>query len=150
MEFQFGIADEALRLREGEIVVEEMMEYGSVGAAEAALGRNLTAWELKWYDYTAHVSDYKLYCFNIVFLFIIFNLAPLPSVVLDLLKVKSLEKYRLQPGVHNSREAIWQCYKQVTILFFTVVGPLQLSSYPVVKVLSSSSSSADCCSSSRE
>jgi 4,4-dimethyl-9beta,19-cyclopropylsterol-4alpha-methyl oxidase len=119
----------------GEGTIDEMIEYASVGAAEGALGRNLTTWELKWFEYTANVSDYKLYCLNIVFLFLIFNFAPLPSVLLDFMKVKAFEKYRLQPGVHNSRESIWQCYKRVTVLFFTVVGPLQLSSYPAVKMV---------------
>ncbi|CAM6127007.1 unnamed protein product [Calypogeia fissa] len=112
-----------------------MLPYGSVGDAEAALRRNLTTLELKWFQYTVHVSDYHLYCFNIVLLFIVFNLAPLPSVVLDFLKVKAFEKYRLQPGVYNSSESIWQCYKRVTVLFFAVIGPLQLSSYPVIKMV---------------
>jgi 4,4-dimethyl-9beta,19-cyclopropylsterol-4alpha-methyl oxidase len=119
-----------------------MIEYASVGAAEGALGRNLTTWELKWFEYMANVSDYKVFCLNIVFLFLIFNLSLL-SVLPGFMKVKAFEKYRLQPGVHNIRECIWQCYKRVTVLFFTIVGPLQLSSYPTVKVLYSSST-GDC------
>jgi 4,4-dimethyl-9beta,19-cyclopropylsterol-4alpha-methyl oxidase len=110
-----------------------MLPFASVMDAQESLGRNLTYLELQWFRHTSGVSDYILYCYNIVFLFIIFNLAPLPSVLLDVLQVRAAEKYKLQPGVHNSRDAVWKCYKSVMLLFFTVVLPLQLSSFPAVR-----------------
>lgn len=105
----------------------------SLSEAEVALGRALTYWEGLWWKGTSSVSDYYLYCLNTIFLFMIFTIAPLPYVLLDVWKVKSAEKYKVQPGVHNEPSAAWRCYKVVMWTFFTVVGPLQLSSFPAVR-----------------
>lgn len=110
-----------------------MIPFDSIVEAEQSLGRPLTFLESIWWNRTHNVSNYTLYCYNIIFLFLIFNLAPLPSVLLDVFKVKAAEKYKVQPGVHNSRSATWKCYKAVMRAFFTLVGPLQLCSFPAIK-----------------
>ncbi|KAG0578518.1 hypothetical protein M758_4G025800 [Ceratodon purpureus] len=112
-----------------------MIPFTSAAAAEGALARSLTSWEEIWFRATHNVSDYKLYCMNIVFLFVIFSFAPLPYVLLDVWKVKSAEKWKVQPGVHNEPSETWRCYKVVMWTFFTVVGPLQLCSFPAVKFI---------------
>ncbi|KAK6130186.1 hypothetical protein DH2020_036102 [Rehmannia glutinosa] len=53
-----------------------MLPYATVEAAETALGRSLTAAETLWLNYSAHKSDYFLYCHNIIFLFLIFSVFP--------------------------------------------------------------------------
>jgi 4,4-dimethyl-9beta,19-cyclopropylsterol-4alpha-methyl oxidase len=112
-----------------------MIPFASLPEAEEALGRSLTLWEELWWSKTHNVSDYTLYCMNIIFLFVIFSVVPLPYVLLDVLKVKSAEKYKVQAGVHNEPSATWRCYKVVMWTFFTVVGPLQLCSFPAVRLI---------------
>lgn len=112
-----------------------MIPFLSVSEAAGALGRDLTFWERLWWNQTHNVSDYTLYCLNIVFLFLIFSVAPLPYVLLDVWKVRSAEKYKVQPGVHNESAETWRCYKVVMWSFFTIVGPLQLCSFPAVQFI---------------
>jgi 4,4-dimethyl-9beta,19-cyclopropylsterol-4alpha-methyl oxidase len=110
-----------------------MIPFTSIAEAEGALGRSLTSWEELWFTLTHNVSDYKLYCMNIVFLFIIFSFVPLPYVLLDVWKVRCAEKWKVQAGVHNEPAETWRCYKTVMWTFFTVVGPLQLCSFGAVR-----------------
>ncbi|KAL3700354.1 hypothetical protein R1sor_018376 [Riccia sorocarpa] len=112
-----------------------MIEYGSVAQAEAALGRALSRWELKWFEWTADVSDFNLYMMNFVFLLIIYTIAPLPSYILDVYKVSSFEKYRLQPGVHNTKASAIQCYLDTMKLFIFLVFPLNIVSWPTFKMI---------------
>lgn len=112
-----------------------MIPFTSIEEAETALNRSLTFSESLWYRSTHNVNDYFLYIHNIIFLFLIFNLAPLPSVCLDLWKVEAAEKYKVQPGTHNDKASTWKCYKMVMWTFVTVVGPLQLFSFPAVKFI---------------
>ncbi|KAL2651413.1 hypothetical protein R1flu_019541 [Riccia fluitans] len=112
-----------------------MMEYASVVEAEAALGRALSRWELKWFEWTADVSNFNLYMMNFVFLLIIYTIAPLPSYILDVYKVSRFEKYKLQPGVHNTKAAVIQCYKDTMKLFTFLVLPLNVASWPIFKII---------------
>ncbi|PKI56162.1 hypothetical protein CRG98_023430 [Punica granatum] len=112
-----------------------MLPYGSIGEAEAALGRGLTFAETLWFNYSATKSDYFLYLHNILFLFLIFTLVPLPLVFLELSGSVGLDKYKIQPRVRLSFSEMLRCYKDVMWMFFFVVGPLQLVSYPTVKMI---------------
>ncbi len=111
-----------------------MLPYNSLDEAAAALGRNLTFAETLWFNYSANKSDYLLYCHNILFLFLIFSIVPLPLVFAELLRSAGLDKCKIQPKVKLSFSEMVKCYKDVMRMFFLVVGPLQLLSYPSIKV----------------
>lgn len=115
--------------------IAEMLPYSSVESAVAALGRDLTFAESIWLKYTGHVPDSCLYFCNIIFLFVVFNCVPVPLAVLDGLNIQALKKYKIQPGVHYTAAEVLSCWRSVMKTFITVVGPLQLSSYPLVKVM---------------
>lgn len=59
-----------------------MLPYTSIQEAEAALGHGLTTAETLWFNYSATKSDYFLYCHNLLFLFLIFSIAPLYYIFL--------------------------------------------------------------------
>lgn len=119
-----------------------MIPYHSLQEAEAALGRILTFAETLWFNYSATKSDYFLYCHNILFLFLIFSLVPLPLVFLEVKRLSPFDSYKIQPKVRLSLHEMLNCYKDVMRMFFLVVGPLQLVSYPSVKVSSLSVTAA--------
>ncbi|GAB4834276.1 Methylsterol monooxygenase 1-1 [Ancistrocladus abbreviatus] len=112
-----------------------MLPYRTIEDAEAALNRTLTFAETLWFKYSANKSDYFLYCHNILFLLGVFSLAPLPVVFLELLRSSNFERFKIQPKVKLSRSEMFACYKTVMKLFFLIVGPLQLVSYPSVKFI---------------
>ncbi|KAH9777479.1 hypothetical protein WN943_013844 [Citrus x changshan-huyou] len=112
-----------------------MLPYATIEDAAAALGRNLTFAETLWYNYSANKSDYFLYCHNILFLFLVFSVAPLPFVVIESLRSDSFDKYKIQPKVRLSFSEMVRCYKDVMRMFFLVVGPLQLVSFPSVQMV---------------
>ncbi|XP_021901914.1 methylsterol monooxygenase 1-1-like [Carica papaya] len=112
-----------------------MLPYATIDEAAAALGRNLTFAETLWFNYSANKSDYFLYCHNILFLFLIFSLVPLPVVFLELARSAGFDGYKIQPKVRLSFEEMFKCYKDVMRMFFLVVGPLQLVSYPSIKMI---------------
>ncbi|EPS64399.1 hypothetical protein M569_10383, partial [Genlisea aurea] len=112
-----------------------MLPYATVDAAEATLGRPLSAAETLWLNYSANKSDYFLYCHNILFLFVVFSVFPLYFVFLECLFQKSIGYYKIQPKVNLSFSEKLRCYKSVMRSFFVVVGPLQLGSYPLVKMV---------------
>ncbi|KAG8374796.1 hypothetical protein BUALT_Bualt10G0032900 [Buddleja alternifolia] len=111
-----------------------MLPYATVEEAEATLGRSLTAAETLWLNYSASKSDYFLYCHNIILLFLIFSLFPFYYIFLEFFFKKSVGPYKIQPKVKLSFADTIQCYKSVMRAFFLVVGPLQLVSYPSIKV----------------
>lgn len=111
-----------------------MIPYATIEDASMALGRNLTTLETLWFEYSATKSDYYLYCHNILFLFLIFSLVPLPLVFLELARSAWFDRYKIQPKVKNSFSDMFRCYKDVMKMFLLVVGPLQLVSYPSIQV----------------
>ena len=111
-----------------------MLPYASIPEAVAALGRNLTFAETLWFNYSAAKSDYFLYCHNILFLFLVFSLVPLPLVFLELKRFSFVASHKIQPKVRLSLAETFKCYKDVMRMFFLVVGPLQLISYPSIQV----------------
>ncbi|CAL1375599.1 unnamed protein product [Linum trigynum] len=112
-----------------------MLPYNSIEAAAAHLGRNLTYAETLWFNYSADKSDDVLACHNILFLCLFFSVAPLPFVFIQLLRSPFFEKHKIQPKIQPSAAEIFNCYKDVMLSFFFVVGPLQLISYPSVKAV---------------
>lgn len=110
------------------------MTYETVEEAAAALGRNLSAAEALWFSYSARKSDYFLYCHNILFLFLTFSVVPVPLVLLELARSSGLLRYKIQPKVRLSLSETLSCYRDVMRMFFLVVGPLQLVSFPSIKV----------------
>ncbi|KAH1132923.1 hypothetical protein AAZX31_05G051400 [Glycine max] len=112
-----------------------MLPYGSIPEAAAALGRNLTSAETLWFNYSASKSDYFLYCHNILFLFLVFSLVPLPLVFLELKRFSFVASHKIQPKVRLSLAETFKCYKDVMRMFFLVVGPLQLISYPSIQMI---------------
>ncbi|KAG6518152.1 hypothetical protein ZIOFF_021554 [Zingiber officinale] len=97
---------------------------------EATLGRSLTFAEDIWFRYTARMPDYLLFYHNIIFLFIIFSLAPLPLTLIELGFPASVSSFKIQPKIRLPPTSFFQCYKDVMRVFLLIVGPLQLSSYP--------------------
>ncbi|KAJ3681920.1 hypothetical protein LUZ60_014493 [Juncus effusus] len=112
-----------------------MLPYTTLAEAEAALGRNLSACETFWFNYSARMPDYVLYYHNILFLLIIFSLAPLPLALVELLFPRAVSPYKIQPKVNLTPASFLQCYKDVMRVFVFVVGPLQLASYPIIKLV---------------
>ncbi|KAK1325464.1 Methylsterol monooxygenase 1-1 [Acorus calamus] len=112
-----------------------MLPYETLTEAEAALGRALTGPETLWFRYSARIPDSILYYHNVFFLLVIFTLVPLPLALIELRRPKLLDKYKIQPKVHVTTSEVLKCYKDVMFTFFCVVGPLQLSSYPIIQYI---------------
>ncbi|CAH1451503.1 methylsterol monooxygenase 1-1 [Lactuca sativa] len=112
-----------------------MLPYASLQDAETAIGRSLTAAETFWFNYSATKSDYFLYCHNILFLFLVFTIVPLFYVFIELLFSKNVIAYKIQPKVKFSFADNLNCYFDVMRMFLLVVGPLQLVSYPSIKMI---------------
>ncbi|XP_022736962.1 methylsterol monooxygenase 1-1-like [Durio zibethinus] len=112
-----------------------MLPFITIEEATAFLGRNLTVAETLWFNYSAKKSDYYLYCHNILFLFLIFSLVPLPLVFVEMMRYLGFDKYKIQPKVRLSLSEMFRCYKDVMRMFILVVGPLQLVSYPSIKMI---------------
>lgn len=59
---------------------------------------------------------------------------PLYYLFLEFFFRKSIQSYKIQPKVNLGLSEVFRCYKSVMRMFILVVGPLQLVSYPSVKV----------------
>ncbi|XP_041994569.1 methylsterol monooxygenase 1-1-like [Salvia splendens] len=112
-----------------------MLPYATIHEAEAALGRSLSTAETLWFNYSATKSDYILYCHNIIFLFLIFSLFPFYYLFLEFFFTNSVAPFKIQPKVNLSFSDTLRCYKSVMRMFFLVVGPLQLVSYPSILMI---------------
>ncbi|KAL8253709.1 hypothetical protein R6Q59_031930 [Mikania micrantha] len=112
-----------------------MLPYTTVQDAETAIGRSLTAAETLWFNYTANKSDYVLYCYNVLFLFIIFTTVPLFYLITELVFHDYAVAYKIQPKAKFSLIDNFKCYFDVMRVFILVVGPLQLVSYPSIRMI---------------
>ncbi|XP_021295523.1 methylsterol monooxygenase 1-1-like [Herrania umbratica] len=112
-----------------------MLPFETIEEAATFLGRNLTVAETLWFNYSAKKSDYYLYCHNILFLFLIFSVVPVPLVFVEMMRSFGFDKYKIQPKVRLSLSDMFRCYKDVMRMFVLVVGPLQLVSYPSIKMI---------------
>lgn len=117
-----------------------MIPYATVGEAEAAIGRSLSTAETIWYNYSATMPDYLLYYHNLLFLFVVFTIVPLPIALIELWAPRAVAPYKIQPKVQLAPVSFFKCYMDVLRVFVFVVGPLQLSSYPIIKVRNTKSS----------
>ncbi|GBG66260.1 hypothetical protein CBR_g57861 [Chara braunii] len=95
---------------------------------------NLTWAEAQWVQITSGWSDFQLYCCTFWILLAGYILGALPYMILDYLRIPFFEMYRLQPGFYNDGRTIFKCCRDVMLVFFTTVLPLQLLSYPYFKV----------------
>ncbi|KAJ0778841.1 putative 4-alpha-methylsterol monooxygenase [Helianthus annuus] len=112
-----------------------MLPYATLHDAETAINRSLTTAETLWFNYTATTSDYVLYCYNILFLFLIFTTVPLFYLFTELLFRDYVSVYKIQPKVRFSVNDYFKCYSDVMRMFILVVGPLQLVSYPSIRMI---------------
>eukprot|EP00271_Cylindrocystis_brebissonii_P003007 TRINITY_DN13757_c0_g1_i1.p1 TRINITY_DN13757_c0_g1~~TRINITY_DN13757_c0_g1_i1.p1 ORF type:complete len:285 (+),score=46.13 TRINITY_DN13757_c0_g1_i1:76-930(+) len=112
-----------------------MVNMTAVAEAEEFLGRNLTFAESKWLHYTEGLEDYHLYWSTILLLLLFYSLVNVPYLLLDYLRLPFFEQYRIQERVYNSKESVWACFKDVIFTLVTIVGPLQVFSYPCFKML---------------
>ncbi|KAL1371292.1 hypothetical protein HN51_001504 [Arachis hypogaea] len=108
-----------------------MLPYATLSEAEVAIGRNLTAAETLWFNYTGKMPDLMVYCHTIALLFCVYSLSPLPVVLIELKRLNPFDSHKIQPKVRLSFKEMFRCYKDVMFLFFCIVGPLQFISYPL-------------------
>ncbi|KAG6529260.1 hypothetical protein ZIOFF_011456 [Zingiber officinale] len=76
------------------------------------------------------MPDYLLFYHNIIFLFVIFSLAPLLLALIELGFPASVSSFKIQSKIRLPPTSFFQYYKDVMRVFLLVVDPLQLSSYP--------------------
>ncbi|KAG8390787.1 hypothetical protein BUALT_Bualt01G0120100 [Buddleja alternifolia] len=112
-----------------------MLPYQTLQEAEISVGRNLTFGEALWFNYSARKSDYVLYCHNTFFLFIFYTVLPLPYVIVELMRSKKIDEFKIQPKIKNSMSDIIDCYRKVILTFVFAVGPLQIFSYPLIQII---------------
>ncbi|KAL2330495.1 hypothetical protein Fmac_018076 [Flemingia macrophylla] len=111
-----------------------MLPYHTLEEAQVALGRGLTLAETLWFKYSANKSDFVLHCHNTLFLCLFYSIAPIPFVLMELGGYEKLNKHRIQPTVKRSFKEMFNSYKHVMHTFVIAVGPLQIISYPTIKV----------------
>uniref|UniRef100_A0ACD5WPE3 Uncharacterized protein n=1 Tax=Avena sativa TaxID=4498 RepID=A0ACD5WPE3_AVESA len=112
-----------------------MLPYATSGEAEAALGRAMTWAEAAWFRYSAATPDYCLYYHHIVIFLAVYTLAPVPLALLELGAPAISLPYKLQPKVRLSPAAFLRCYLDTVRVFLLTMGPVQLLSYPAVKMV---------------
>ncbi|MBA0801090.1 hypothetical protein Gohar_011477 [Gossypium harknessii] len=98
-----------------------MLPFDTIEEAATFMGRNLTVAETMWFKYSAEKSDYYLYCHNILFLFLIFSVVPLPLVFVEMMRSLGFDKYKIQPKVSLSLPEMFKCYKDVMRMFVLVI-----------------------------
>lgn len=116
---------------------KKMLPYQNLEEAASDLGRNLTLAEKLWYNYSAEKSDFLLYNHNILFIVLVFSLAPLPCAFMELSQSKKIimaAKFKIQPNTKASFSDMFKCYKHVLKLLIFLLGPLLFLSFPAVKV----------------
>ena len=113
-----------------------MLPYHTLEEAEVALGRALTLAETIWFKYSANKPDFVLHCHNSLFLCLFYSIAPIPFLLMELSGNKNLNKHKIQPKVKRTFWEMFKCYRDVMHTFVIAVTPLQIISYPTIKVCS--------------
>ncbi|KAK3164475.1 hypothetical protein QOZ80_1AG0019270 [Eleusine coracana subsp. coracana] len=108
-----------------------MIEYETVAEAEASLGRALTWAETKWFEYSAAMPDYWLYCHTTIIVFVVYTLAPLPLLLLETFAPALVLPYKLQPKVLLPPTVSLRCFAEAAFFFIFAV-PLQIIFHPAV------------------
>jgi len=111
-----------------------MLPYHTLQEAQAALGRGLTLPETIWFKYSADKPDFLLHCHNSLFLFLFYSIAPVPFLLMELSGNQKIHKHKIQPKVKRTFWEMFKCYKDVLHTFVIAVTPLQIISYPTIKV----------------
>ncbi|XP_002441034.2 methylsterol monooxygenase 1-1 [Sorghum bicolor] len=113
-----------------------MIRYATLEAAEAALGRAMTAAEAAWFRHSRSTPEYCLYFESLVILLAAYSLVPLPLAMLELCApAKLTTPYKLQPQVRLSPAAFLRCYKDTArVLVLLTIRPLLYLPYPIVKI----------------
>ncbi|KAJ4765709.1 Methylsterol monooxygenase 1-2 [Rhynchospora pubera] len=83
-----------------------MIPYATIAEAEAAIGRSLTTAEMIWYNYTATMPDQLVYHHNILFVFVVFTLVPLPIALIELWFPRTVAPYKIQPKLVGIRTGL--------------------------------------------
>lgn len=113
-----------------------MLPYHTLEEAQVALGRGLTLAETLWFKYSANKPDFVLHFHNTLFLCLFYSIAPIPFLLMELGGYEKLNIHKIQPSVKRSFKEMFKCYKHVIVTFAIAVSPLQIISYPTIKVLS--------------
>ncbi|XP_078445529.1 very-long-chain aldehyde decarbonylase GL1-10-like [Wolffia australiana] len=112
-----------------------MLPYQSMQEAAADLGRALTTMESVWFWYSARMPDWVLYMHIYFLLNVVFTLAPLPLVLLELNSFKLIQEYKIQPKIRLRPSDFLRCYVRVVKLLFFAIIPVQLASFPAIKFM---------------
>ncbi|RDY04213.1 Methylsterol monooxygenase 1-2 [Mucuna pruriens] len=111
-----------------------MLPYHTLEDAQVALGRGLTLAETLWLKYSANKPDFVLHCHNTLFLCLFYSIAPIPFLFMELSGYDKFSKHKIQPLVKRTFWEMLKCYKHVMQTFVVAVGPLQIISYPTIKI----------------
>ncbi|KAF5800656.1 putative 4-alpha-methylsterol monooxygenase [Helianthus annuus] len=111
-----------------------MLPYVSLQEAQTAIGRPLTTAETLWFNYTANMSDYIIYCHNIPIMFLLDTLVPVFYLVMEHMFPTYVAPYKVQPKIKYSLNDHFKCYLLVARGYLLVV-PSLLVSYPTVKMI---------------
>lgn len=76
-------------------------------------GCTLTAAETLRFDYSGTLSDYLLYCHDMLFVFIILTVAPLPLVLMELSGSPSIRRYKILPRARLLSSMMVRCFGDV-------------------------------------
>ncbi|KAM0837935.1 hypothetical protein ACQ4PT_061306 [Festuca glaucescens] len=112
-----------------------MLPYATAAEAEAALGRAMAWAESAWFRYSVSLPDYCLYYHVVPILPLVYVLAPLPLAMYEHGAPAASLKHKLQPRVRLSPAVIFRCFMDTVRRLVPIVGPIQLVSYPAVKML---------------
>ncbi|GLJ30319.1 hypothetical protein SUGI_0599790 [Cryptomeria japonica] len=105
-----------------------MLPYETIELAEGALGRKLSCWENLWFRFSAKMLDIWLYFHTIWIVLIVFSMVPLPLFILELVKARGLQKYKIQPKIYTPKlfigirtslplPSLWEVIAQLTVYF---------------------------------
>jgi len=91
-----------------------------------------------WDDATSGSSDFHLYCLTFPILVVGYTLGCLPFLALDLSRSRSLEAHKLQRRTYSVGDVV-RCYLKTQAVMWSVIGPIQLLSYPFFQIAGISS-----------
>ncbi|XP_031498354.1 very-long-chain aldehyde decarbonylase GL1-10-like [Nymphaea colorata] len=111
-----------------------MLPFRNLEGAAASLGRPLAPAETLWFRYSVTMPDFHIYAHSFFLLLCLFSLCPLPLVLMEAMGVSVLRRFKKQPNVRVPFSRVVQCYRDVVAVLLLVVAPLQLTSYPLLKV----------------
>ncbi|KAH7284618.1 hypothetical protein KP509_34G062700 [Ceratopteris richardii] len=111
-----------------------MLLFSTLEEAATAVGRNLTTADALWFRYTAVIPDSWLFYLNAVFLFVIFNTATLPSLLLNVLGQTTfpyLRRFKLQPSF-TPLPVAFRIYMSVMKTFIFLLVRSYRCSFPLI------------------